>query len=307
MICRQNIGRLLGTVNNLLRVQTVKFHRPSICCQDMVRGDPQSALFQDSPVIDSVRQLPLMTSRKLPHRVPLGAEPKQAWLESLSTMKNEKLGLIDLHPEVFAAFPRIDILWKNIYWQTMYKKIDYRHVPNRMEMRGGGRKPWPQKGTGRARHGSNRSPIFLRGGKCFGPRGPESYFFMLPFFIRLLGLRAALSVKYSQNDLHIVDTLELPTDDPRYLEDLVESRGWGLSVLFVDDTDVIPTNMAVATDRIKSYNIMPVYGLNVYSMLKHETLVLTLAAVERIEERILHFVHNVDFREKDFATKIKFK
>jgi len=239
--------------------------------------------------------------------VPRGRETKQAWLESLATINNEKLGLIDLHPEVFGAFPRIDILFRNIYWQNLYKKIDYRHVPNRMEMRGGGRKPWPQKGTGRARQGSVRSPIFIRGGKCFGPRGPTSYFFMLPFYMRLLGLRTALSVKYSQNDLHIVDSLELPTDDPKYLEELIESRGWGLSVLFVDDTDIIPGNMAVATDRIKPYNVMPVYGLNVYSMLKHETLVLTLAAVERIEERILHFVHNVDFREKDFATKIKFK
>lgn len=249
------------------------------------------------------RNLPIITSRKLFYP-PLDLQPKQSWLETLSVVENEKLGIVDLHPEIFATFPRIDVLWTNIHWQRTYKRVDYRHEKNRAEMRGGGRKPWPQKGTGRARHGSIRSPIFISGGKTFGPRGPDSLFYMAPFYVRILGLRVSLSVKYAQNDLHIVDSLDLPTDDPKYLKDLVESRGWGLSVLFVDDTDVIPKNIALATNEVKSYNVMPVYGLNVYSMLKHETLVLTMSALERIEERLLNFVHNIDYREKTFK-KVK--
>lgn len=277
--------------------QTTCISKSSALCQE-----PSQTGVTDEGISSSLpltRSLPIITSRKLLHP-PLDLQPKQAWLETLSVKENEKLGLIDLHPEIFSCFPRVDILWSNIAWQKWYKKVDYRVAKTRAEMRGGGRKPWPQKGTGRARAGSIRSPIFIGGGKCFGPRGPDPKFFMLPLSVRILGLQVALSVKYAQNDLHVVDSLDLPTDDPEYLKDLIESRGWGLSVLFIDDTDVIPENIALATDKIQPYNVMPVYGLNVYSMLKHETLVLTLAAVERIEERLLHFVHNVDFREKLF-------
>lgn len=241
------------------------------------------------------RNLPIMTSRKLAH-LPIGVRPQQAWIETLSSTEDEKLGIIDLHPNIFGLPPRIDILWLNVHWQKWYRYVDYRHVKNRAEMQGGGRKPWPQKGTGRARHGSIRSPIFKGGGKVHGPRGPNSYFFMLPKPFRVLGLQVALSVKYSQCDLHVVDSLDLPTDNPQYLTELIESRGWGLSVLFIDDTDIISKNVALATEKIKPYTVMPVYGLNVYSMLKHETLVLTVAAVERIEERLLSQIHSVDFR-----------
>lgn len=292
---RNSFYKLVHRSSVYLR-QNASFCTSSSFCQDSTVPEIQHT----EPLSSRVgSNLPIITSRKLLHP-PLDLRPKQAWLETLSVTENEKLGIVDLHPEIFATFPRIDVLWANIHWQTIYKKVDYRHAKNRAEMRGGGRKPWPQKGTGRARHGSIRSPIFIAGGKTFGPRGPNSSFYMAPLYIRVLGLQVALSIKYAQNDLHIVDSLDLPTEDPKYLNDLIESRGWGLSVLFIDDTDVIPKNIALATNGIKSYNVMPVYGLNVYSMLKHETLILTMAALERIEERLLHFIHNVDFREKTF-------
>lgn len=267
-----------------------------------VEQSEDTRLPDSDKIIDSAaqRDLPLVTSRKLAH-LPLNSHSKQAWLETLSTVEDEKLGIVDLHPDIFATFPRIDILWFNVFWQKLFRHVDYRHMNNRAEMRGGGRKPWPQKGTGRARHGSIRSPLFIGGGKTFGPRGPKSYFFMIPKSMRVLGLRVALTVKFAQDNLHIVDSLELPTDDPKYLTELIESRGWGLSVLFVDDTDIVSRNIAVATDKIKPYNIMPVYGLNVYSMLKHETLVLTTAALERIEQRLLSQMHSVNFREVPFS------
>lgn len=103
------------------------------------------------------------------------------------------------------------------------------------EVRGGGRKPWPQKGQGRARHGTIRSPLWRGGGVTHGPRGPTSYFYMLPFPDRLNGLRAALSAKLAQDDLQVVDSLDIPNDDPDYLEKLVEERKWGPAVLFIDE------------------------------------------------------------------------
>ena len=121
---------------------------------------------------------------------------------------------------------------KKIFFYCRY--VSFAHTKVRSEVRGGGRKPWPQKGTGRARHGTIRSPLWRGGGIAHGPRSPTSHFYMLPFFARVLGLRATLSVKLAQDDLHIVDSLEIPSDDPKYFEELVSSRNWGPSVLIVD-------------------------------------------------------------------------
>lgn len=222
--------------------------------------------------------------------------PRQVWLESLDTIDERKLGLLELHPEIFATNPRIDIIHQNITWQKLYRYVSYAHTKSRFEVRGGGKKPWQQKGLGRARHGSIRSPLFKGGGVIHGPKSPTPHFYMLPFYSRVKGLTSALSVKLAQDDLHVVDSLEIPTEESSYLEELVKSRLWGPSVLFVDSTDVMPRNITAATDLVRHFNLMPVYGLNVYSMLKHDTLVLTRSAVDIIEEKILYHLNRNDTR-----------
>lgn len=87
---------------------------------------------------------------------------------------------------------------------------------------------------GKARHGSIRSPLFKGGGVIHGPKSPNSHYYMLPFYSRVNGLIATLSVKFAQDDLHVVEHLEIPTEDPNFIEELVKSRNWGPSVLFVD-------------------------------------------------------------------------
>lgn len=87
---------------------------------------------------------------------------------------------------------------------------------------------------------------------------------MLPFYTRVAGLTATLSVKLAQDDLHIVDELEIPTPEPSYIEQLIEERNWGPSVLFIDSYDIMPTNITLATDQIKHVNLMPVYGKCIY-------------------------------------------
>ncbi|CAH1995999.1 unnamed protein product [Acanthoscelides obtectus] len=221
-------------------------------------------------------------------------KPRQVWLENLDTIDEQKLGILELHPSVFAANPRIDVIQANARWQTLYRYVSYAHTKSRFECRGGGRKPWPQKGLGRARHGSIRSPLFRGGGVIHGPKSPTPHFFMLPFYTRILGLTSTLSVKLAQDDLHIVDNLEIPTDESTYLEELVKTRNWGPSVSFVDTEDIMPRNITAASDAVKHFNLMPVYGLNVYSMLKHDTLVLTRSAVDTIESKILTHLHKSD-------------
>jgi large subunit ribosomal protein L4 len=105
-------------------------------------------------------------------------------------------------------------------------------------------------------------------------------YYMLPWHMRVYGLTHTLSVKMVQDDVHVVDSLELPTDDPAYLLELVRARGWAPSVLMVDTEDHFPSAVTSATEEIPHINLMPVYGLNVHSMVKHETLVITQRAVE---------------------------
>lgn len=88
---------------------------------------------------------------------------------------------------------------------------------------------------GRSRHGSIRSPLFRGGGVIHGPKSPTPHFYMLTFYERIYGLTSTLSVKLAQDDLHIVDSLEIPTEESAYIEELVKSRLWGPSVLFVDE------------------------------------------------------------------------
>ncbi|KAG1666201.1 39S ribosomal protein L4, mitochondrial [Nymphon striatum] len=242
----------------------------------------------------SRQNIPIITSRKLDY-VSSTEKPRQSWVVNLDTIEERKLGMVDLHPEVFAVYPRIDILHENVKWQLLYKRVNYAVAKTRAEVKGGGRKPWPQKGSGRARHGSIRSPLWKGGGKAHGPRGPETKFYMLDFYNRIRGLTTALSVKHAQDSLHIVDSLAVPTDDPDYLLKLQDERNWGISVLFIDDVDMtMPRNISLACEEIKHFNLMPVYGLNVFSMLKHESLVLTLSALEKIEEKLLFHMNRRD-------------
>ncbi|EHB03344.1 39S ribosomal protein L4, mitochondrial [Heterocephalus glaber] len=245
----------------------------------MKKSEPEP---QASPVV----QEPVLRRCELP--VPAHRRPVQAWVESLRGYEQERVGLAELHPDVFATAPRVDVLHQVAIWQRNFKRISYAKTKTRAEVRGGGRKPWQQKGTGRARHGSIRSPIWRGGGVAHGPRGPKSYYYMLPMKVRVLGLKVALTVKLAQDDLHVVDSLELPTADPQYLMELARHRHWGDSVLLVDLThEEMPQNVVEATSRLKTFNLIPAVGLNVHSMLKHHTLVLTLPTVTFLEEKLL--------------------
>lgn len=238
------------------------------------------------PVASAGLQAPVLRQCEFP--VPTHRRPVQAWVESLRGYDQERVGLAELHPDVFSVAPRLDILHQVAIWQRNFKRISYAKTKTRAEVRGGGRKPWQQKGSGRARHGSIRSPIWRGGGVAHGPRGPTSYYYMLPMKVRVQGLTVALTVKLTQDNLHIVDSLELPTADPQYLTELARYRRWGDSVLLVDsEYEDTPQNMVEAASALKTFTLVPAVGLNVYSLLKHQTLVLTLPALALLEQKLL--------------------
>ncbi|TWW59076.1 39S ribosomal protein L4, mitochondrial [Takifugu flavidus] len=230
---------------------------------------------------------PLPVLRKCDAAIPAHLSHIQTWVETLEKEDSEPLGLAHLHPDVFAVPPRLDILHMVEIWQRNFKRISHAHTKVRSEVRGGGKKPWRQKGSGRARHGSIRSPLWRGGGVSHGPRGPTSYYYMLPMKVRVQGLKVALSSKMSQSYLHVVDSLAIPTPDPQYLRDLIGHRHWGQSVLIVDVSEEFPENILQATANLKTVNIIPAIGLNVHSLLKHEAIVLTLEAIKFLEDKLL--------------------
>lgn len=212
-----------------------------------------------------------------------GDSPRQAWLVSFLT--GEKMGILDLDESVFGAPPRVDILHRVVVWQRAKRRAGTAKTKDRSEVRGGGRKPRPQKGFGRARQGSIRAPHFRGGGVVHGPRGPVSYDYTLPRKVRSMGLRTALSVKYAQGDLVIVDSLEMNVPKTKSFISLMELHGWN-SVLMVDGGDV-NLNLCRATSNLQKVDVLPSRGLNVYSILLRDSLVLSLGAVRMLEERLL--------------------
>ncbi|XP_028267623.1 large ribosomal subunit protein uL4m [Parambassis ranga] len=244
--------------------------------------DP-ARLKRPRPPVDC--SLPVL--RKCDAVVPAHLRPVHTWVETLEKQDSEPLGLAHLHPDVFAVPPRLDIVHSVETWQRNYKRISHANTKVRSEVRGGGKKPWNQKGSGRARHGSIRSPIWRGGGVSYGPRGPKSYYYMLPMKVRVQGLKVALSSKMAQDYLHIVDSLNIPTPDSQYLKDLIKHRHWGQSVLIVDVGEEFPENILQATADLKTVNLISAIGLNVHSMLKHEALILTLDTVRFLEDKLL--------------------
>ena len=208
---------------------------------------------------------------------------KEVPLKSFQT--GQVLGTVKLHHFVFGAPPRVDILHRIVVWQRAKCREGSAKVKDRSEVRGGGRKPWRQKGSGRARHGSIRAPQWRGGGVVHGPRGPKSYDYTLPKKVKNLGLRAALSIKFAQGDLTIVDALQVASHRVRHVLPILEREKWE-SVLMVDGGDV-DNNLCYATRNLQKVDILPSRGLNVYSMLLRDKVVLSIGAVRLLEQRLL--------------------
>ena len=216
--------------------------------------------------------------------VPSLMSPKlESWLTCLET--GNKLGIIDLDSRVFGRQPRLDIIQRVVVWQLAKRRAGTARVKVRSEVRGGGKKPWPQKGFGKARQGSIRAPQWRGGGVVHGPRGPVSYDYTLPKKVRSLGLCAALSVKYSQGDLFVVDSLSLQSHKTKHLLSILNKHQWE-SVLFVNGGETVDLNMSLASHNIEQVDVLPSVGINVYSIILRNTLVLTIGAVRLLEERL---------------------
>lgn len=221
--------------------------------------------------------------------------PRQVWLESFIGSESKSLGIIELHPRIFGIFPRIDHLSNDIIWQKTYRDINYLTMPTRNELPGGTQRPWPQKGTGRARHKSVNSPIFLKGGWVHGPRGPVTNFRDRNLSHLTKAMRIILSIKLAQNDIRVVENIsDYQNQDSKVMEEQFEQRGWGPSVLIVDDESNFTEPLVNASSSLPHVNLMSIVGLNPLSLCKHETLVITENALQTVQEKLLYQLLRVD-------------
>ena len=191
-------------------------------------------------------------------------------------------GDVELNDDVFGLEPRADILHRVVTWQLENRRGIARATRERSEVARTGKKFGRQKGGGTARHGDRRAPIFIGGGKAHGARRRE-FDVSLNKKVRALGLKMALSSK-ALSGLVIVDSLELKDAKTKGAAIQLAKANWGKKVLVIDGTSV-NEGFARATRNLVGINVLPAMGANVYDILKHDTLVLTRAAVEQLEAR----------------------
>jgi large subunit ribosomal protein L4 len=196
-------------------------------------------------------------------------------------LDGSKAGSVDLGDEIFGLEPRADILHRMVRWQRNKAQQGTHKVLTRSEVSYSTKKIYRQKGTGGARHGSRKAPIFRKGGIYKGPT-PRSHAHDLPKKFRKLGLRHALSAKVKEGSLVIIDAAESGAKTSA-LAKQVKNLGWKRA-LIIDGS--VNEDFAKAAANIVGLDVLPSIGANVYDILKRDTLVLTKAGVEALEERL---------------------
>jgi large subunit ribosomal protein L4 len=205
----------------------------------------------------------------------------------VQTLDAKAKGDIDLNDAVFGLEPRADILHRVVTWQREKARGTARPTRERSEVARTGKKFGRQKGGGTARHGDRRAPIFVGGGKAHGAR-LRDFNPSLNKKVRALGLKMALSSKAKAGTLIVLEDIDVKDPKTKLLIAQIAKLGFGKTTLVIDGADVaggVNENFRKASANIIGVSALPAVGANVYDILKHDTLVLTRAAVEKLEAR----------------------
>ncbi len=201
----------------------------------------------------------------------------------VKSLDDQEVGAVELDDAVFGLPVRADILHRVVTWQLAKRRAGTHKTKVVSEIRGTTHKPYRQKGTGRARQGSARSPQFRGGATIFGPV-VRSHAIKLPKKVRRLGLKTALSSKQADGKLVILDEAKLESGKTGELSKRLSKLGWA-SVLIVDGPE-LDANFTRAAANLAGVDVLPQQGANVYDILRRDTLVLTRAAVQHLEARL---------------------
>jgi large subunit ribosomal protein L4 len=193
----------------------------------------------------------------------------------------KKVGQIELDAAVFEQPVRKDILHSLVRWQLASRRSGTHKAKNKSEVRGGGKKPFKQKGTGSARQGSSRSPLNSGGGVAFGPK-PRDYSYSVPKKIKQLGLKSALSYLFSGEKLFVID--DLTSSEGKSKELVARLKSFGLSKVVLIDGNV-NQKMTRASRNLEECRYYTTAGLNVYDLLKYDAAILSKNSLEGIAAR----------------------
>lgn len=193
------------------------------------------------------------------------------------------VGSIELADSVFGAPVREDILARVIQWQLDKRRAGTHKTKDLGEVSGSGKKPFKQKGTGRARQGEHRAPQMYHGGVAFGPV-VRSHAYALNKKIRALGMRVALSLKAKNGKLFILDDMSADKPNTKAMQAAFRKNGWHSALLIGGET--LDNNFALSARNIVNVDVLPVQGANVYDIIRRDVLVLSKEAAEKLEGRL---------------------
>ncbi|MEM8703480.1 MAG: 50S ribosomal protein L4 [Pseudomonadota bacterium] len=200
----------------------------------------------------------------------------------VKTLQGGAAGSITVSDEIFGLEPRTDLIHRVVRWQLAKRQAGTHKTLKRSEISGSTKKFVRQKGSGGARHGNKKAPQFRGGGKAFGPV-VRDHGHDLPKKVRALGLKHALSAKAKADSIVVVEDAKAAEAKTKALKEQLNKLGL-TSALVIDGADV-DNNFALASRNIPHVDVLPIQGINVYDILRANTLVLTKAAVSALEER----------------------
>ena len=203
-----------------------------------------------------------------------------AVVDVVDTSRN-KVAQIDVSDTVFNAPVREHLFHDVVRMQLASRRSGTAATKTRSEVSGGGKKPWKQKGTGRARSGSSRSPLWRGGGTMFGPT-PRSYEYAVPKKVRKLALCSALSMKRKENKMLIVDKLELQEIKTAAFVNLLRQLGFSNVLIIAQEN----SNLEKSARNVPHVKVLRPEGLNVYDLLRYEQLIITQPCVDKIQGRL---------------------
>jgi large subunit ribosomal protein L4 len=201
---------------------------------------------------------------------------------NITTLDGEAKGSVSLSDDIFGLEPRQDLIQRCIVWQLAKRRAGTHAVKQRADIWRTGKKMYKQKGTGGARHGSQRANLF-RGGRSFGPV-VRSHEIGLPKKVRVLALKHALSAKAKDGGIVIIETATVTEAKTKALKTRFAALGLA-NALIIDGAEV-DNGFRLATRNIPNIDVLPVQGINVYDILRRNTLVLTRAALDALEARL---------------------
>ncbi|MBW7452673.1 50S ribosomal protein L4 [Paenibacillus sepulcri] len=200
---------------------------------------------------------------------------------AIFSVNGSQVGDIELSETIFGIKPNVHVLHSAVLLQQASVRRGTHKTKGRSEVRGGGRKPWKQKGTGRARQGSTRSPQWVGGGTVFGPT-PRSYSFKLPKKVRRLAIKSALSSKVIDNDIIVLDQLAFAQPKTKEFTTILGNLKVARKALVV--TANYEDNVALSARNIPGIKFVAADGINVLDVMTYDKLIITKEAVEKVQE-----------------------